>query len=99
MRHIGVWLSTHKTAQGEVLEFFASDGTGSDDFERELTAFRNYVGVIPDAEAATALLRGFGIDASTADEFVARHQLLLRRIQVDMEHERERRELAQRHLR
>lgn len=97
VRHLGVRLSSHKTPHGEVIEFFAGDGTSPEEFDRELVAFQNYVGIIPDPEAATALLRGFGIDQRTASEFVDRHRLLLRRIQVDMDHERERLELAHRH--
>lgn len=97
VRHLGVRLSSHRTAHGEVIEFFAGDGTSAADFDRELDAFQHYVGVIPDAPAATVLLQGFGIDVQTASEFVDRHQLLLRRIQIDMGHERERRELMHRH--
>lgn len=97
VRRLGVRLASHKTAQGEVIEFFAGEGTSAADFDRELVTFQDYVGAIPDAGVATALLQGFGIDARTADEFVARHRLLLRRIQLDLDHERERRELTHRH--
>ncbi|MCT1479373.1 hypothetical protein [Microbacterium sp. p3-SID336] len=96
VRHMGVRLSSHKTSRGEVIEFFAGDGTSVGDFDRELVAFQNYVDAIATPDAATALLRGFGVDERSAADFVDRHRMLLRRIQIDMNHEQERRELAHR---
>ncbi|GGD88117.1 hypothetical protein [Microbacterium murale] len=94
VRHMGVRLSTHRTQHGEVIEFFASDSTSHADFQKELAKFQDYVDLVSSPEAATAMLQGLGVGENDASEFVLRHGMLLKRIRIDITHERERRELS-----
>lgn len=83
----------YQTANGRVVEFFADSKASSKDWPSEIQQFNYFLSLVDQPDAAQAMLEGLGVSQGTATDLVSRYSRRLRRLQLDVKHERERRVL------
>ena len=94
----GVRQSSHRTAAGELYEFFADVSVALSDLREQFGIFSNFMALCADnASAAIDLLAQVGLGHVASSDLVDRFSRDIRRLQVDLRHERERRILSLRH--
>ena len=83
----------YQTANGRVVEFFAESNAASQDWRGEIQQFNYFLSLVDQPEAAELMLQGLGLSEATAADLVSRYSRRIRRLQLDIKHERERRVL------
>jgi transcriptional regulator with XRE-family HTH domain len=91
----GVRQAGYRTPSGQMYEFFADRSINKEDLREEFDNFSNFLTLCSADPSAAAETIGLGRVAST--DFVARFGRKVRRLQIDLAHERERRILTIRH--
>ncbi|NVM98420.1 hypothetical protein [Arthrobacter sp. SDTb3-6] len=81
----------YQTNHGRVIEFFSENQNDNQEFTADLQQFSEFVASIEDRESSTMILQGLGLSENRAEEIVSRYARLLRRVQVDAKHERQKR--------
>lgn len=90
--------SGYRTGSGEMYEFFAGGSVPRADLREEFSNFSGFLALsIRDPAAAADLLVSTGFDRVPAADLAARFGRDVRRLQIDLRHERERRMLTIRH--
>jgi hypothetical protein len=88
----------YRTNQGQVYEFFGEDPLTPGELSQEFADFSRFLDLCLAApEDATQMLASTGLNPVTAGSLVERYAKDVRRINVDVKHERERRMLSIRH--
>jgi hypothetical protein len=95
----GVRQASHSNASGKMYEFFADvSTTAMVDLREDIDNFSNFLTLCSeDPSAAADMLAPMGLERATSVDFVARFGKEVRRLQIDLTHERERRILTIRH--
>lgn len=94
----GVRQSGYRTASGEMYEFFTDTSVYQVELREEFDNFSDFLTLCStDSSAAADMLIPFGLGRANSTEFVARIGREVRRLQMDLSHERERRILVIRH--
>ena len=94
----GIRQSGYRTAAGQMYEFFVDGSIKRADFRRDFDEFSNFLTVCStDTSLAAEKLAQMGFGRAASTDFVTRFGREVRRLQVDLAHERERRVLAIRH--
>jgi len=90
---------SYRTTAGEMFEFFAVDHTGrQSDLQGEFNSFADFLTLCStDPSAAADKLAPLGLARAAASDFVGRLGTEVRRLQVDLAQEREKRVMAIRH--
>jgi hypothetical protein len=97
-RKHGVRQSGYRTASGEIYEFFTDDTSGQIELRQEFDNFSDFLTLCStDPSAAAETLVPFGLGRAGNSDLVARFGREVRRLQLDLSHERERRILIIRH--
>jgi hypothetical protein len=81
----------YRTSRGEVVEFYADGALSTEALHAHVSGFRRFVDLLEDPEAATSALVSAGLERSRAQRFVDKNARALRRLQIDIRHEHERR--------
>ena len=90
IRHDG-----YRTKAGEVYEFFAEPSLVQSDLRGEFGRFSSFLTLCSqDPGAAVKALVQFGVEPRSASDLAARFSKEVRRLEIDLKHERERRELS-----
>jgi len=96
-RGCGVRQAGYRTASGEMYEFFA-DSVIKSDLHDQFDSFSNFLALCSEnPSAAVDLLAPTRIGRGASSDLVARFSKEVRRLQIDLRHERERRILTIRH--
>lgn len=74
-----------------MVEFFADSKATTRDWPSEVQQFNYFLSLVDQPDAAQAMLEGLGVSQGTATDLVSRYSRRLRRLQLDVKHERERR--------
>jgi hypothetical protein len=91
----GVRQAGYRTASGQMYEFFADASLPNADLRDEFNNFSNFLMLCStDASAAADMLAPMGLRGASSVDFVARFGREVRRLQIDLAHERERRILT-----
>ena len=94
----GIRQAGYRTASGEMFEFFADAQRVKADLHEEFGSFSNFLTLCStDPSAAADMLGPMALGHANTAEFVARFGKEVRRLQIDLAHERDRRILAIRH--
>jgi anti-anti-sigma factor len=94
----GVRQSGYQTAQGEMFEFYADASVAGTGLREQLDSFSSFLSLcVNDELAAAELLAGLNLDQRGGRDIVRRFEREVRRLQVDLQHEREQRILTLRH--
>lgn len=97
-RRQGARQAGYRTASGEVYEFFADAAVIQSDRQELFASFSDFLTLCAeDPSAAADLLAPTGLGRASSADLVARSGREVRRLQVDLQHEWERRTLAIRH--
>jgi hypothetical protein len=80
----------YRTAAGRVYEFFADPSTTGVELKRNIEEFSQFLDLVENAPAAEAMLKQLGVDSGKASEIVTRYSKEIRRVRLDLKHERER---------
>lgn len=95
IRRQGVRQDGYRTASGEMFEFFADTAVVQSDRRELFDSFSDFLTLCAENPPAAAdLLAAAGLGRASSDELVARYGRDVRRLQVDLRHERERRMLT-----
>jgi hypothetical protein len=98
VRGPGIRQSGHSTASGQMYEFFIDASMAKMDLRDEFNSFSSFLTLCSaDPSAAADMLVPMGLKRDISADFVARFNREVRRLQIDLTHERERRILAIRH--
>jgi hypothetical protein len=90
----GIRRDGYKTAAGQVFEFLGGEKLQAGDLAREFSDFSNFLDLcIDDPSTAEGALCRMGIERRSSHEMVARYSREVRRLQLDLKHERESRML------
>jgi AmiR/NasT family two-component response regulator len=90
--------SGYRTTNGEVYELHAEDSAVQPDLQEEFDSFSSLLRLCSeDPGAAADLLVSAGLERATSVGLVAKFEKEVRRLQIDLRHERERRMLTLRH--
>lgn len=97
-RRHGIRQAEYHTASGEMYEFFADPSLVQTNLREEIDSFSNFL-TLSFAEPSLAVdtLVQMGLERTEGAEFVVRFTREMRRLQIDLAHERERRILTIRH--
>jgi len=91
----GIRQDGYRTASGQLYEFFADASMAKKDLRKELNDFSNFLTLCSaDPSAAADMLSPMGLERAHSVDFVARFGREVRRLQIDLAHERERRILT-----
>ncbi|MEU2601543.1 hypothetical protein ABZ678_30935 [Streptomyces hirsutus] len=94
----GIRRDGYKTAAGQVFEFCGGDDLQPGDLPQAFSDFSNFLDLcVDDPTVAENSLRLMGLERHTSHEMVARYSREVRRLQLDLKHERETRMLTIRH--
>ncbi|MFJ5609302.1 hypothetical protein ACIQCJ_07945 [Streptomyces sp. NPDC093221] len=94
----GVRRDGYKTAAGQVFEFLGGDDLRVGGLSQEFADFSKFLDLcVEDPSTAEASLCQLGVERSSSNEMVARYSREVRRLQLDLKHERESRMLRIRH--
>lgn len=94
----GVRQAGYRTPSGQMYEFFAGGSTVKGDLREEFDNFSNFLNLCSaDPSVAADMLSPMGLGRAASTDFVARFGREVRRLQIDLAHERERRILTIRH--
>ncbi len=97
-RGSGIRQAGYRTASGQMYEFFADVPAVKADLREDFNSFSNFLTLCStDPSAAAEMLAPMELGRTTSVEFVARFGREVRRLQIDLAHERERRILTIRH--
>ena len=89
---------SYRTPAGEVYQFFGNESLHSQQLSAEFTDFARFLALcLNDQQAAIVTLSRVGLNFKLAERMVARFSKEIRRLQLDLQHERESRLLAIRH--
>lgn len=95
----GVRQEGYRTAAGQVYEFFGEEHLNRQGLVREFDDFTDFLAMcIEDSTSAAIHLTRIGMDRRSAEAKVARYSKEVRRLNLDLRHERESRMLAIRHI-
>lgn len=84
----------YSTTGGRVIEFFGeSTGLSSNAIGVEMAQFNEFLSLLDDSDAATAMLVGLGVPVGRVDALVTRYRRDARRVLLDARHERDRKML------
>jgi hypothetical protein len=86
--------SGYRTPNGRVIEFHSESSKQSGSWQADLAEFSNFLGLVDDPAAATAILLGLGVQQRRAEELVSRYGRDARRVLLDSKHQKERLILA-----
>ncbi|HEX5294854.1 MAG TPA: anti-sigma factor antagonist [Streptosporangiaceae bacterium] len=88
----GIRQSGYHTALGDLYEFYADASVAGAGLHEHFDSFSGFLGLCADNEAAAAeLLAGMNLDRRASSDLVRRFSREVRRLQVDLRHEREQR--------
>ncbi|MFD0772602.1 hypothetical protein ACFQZ2_01545 [Streptomonospora algeriensis] len=87
----------YKTSSGQVFEFFSEESTDPERFVGTLQEFNRFLDICESPEEAIRTLQGIGVNKSEAAEIVRRYGKEVRRLRIDLKHDREQRILSIRH--
>ncbi|MEE1837524.1 hypothetical protein [Streptomyces sp. SP17KL33] len=94
----GVRRDGYKTSAGQVFEFLGGETLQRGDLAREFSDFSSFLELcVADPSAAEDSLSRFGVGRSVGAAMVSRYSREVRRLQLDLKHERESRMLTIRH--
>jgi hypothetical protein len=94
----GIEQSEYHTASGKIYEFFADTSVVQRDLREEFESFSSFLTLCSaDPAAAADWLAATGLNHASSADLVARFSREVRRLQIDLAHERERRILTIRH--
>jgi anti-anti-sigma factor len=94
-RQRGIRQSGYQTAAGEMFEFYADASAAPLDLPEQLSCFSNFLTLcVDDEEAAVELLAAMNLRDSVCQDLARRFGREVRRLQLDLHHERERRILT-----
>jgi transcriptional regulator with XRE-family HTH domain len=97
-RRYGVRQSEYHASSGKMYEFFVDAPLLQSDLREEFDNFSDFLALCSeDAPAAADMLASSGMDRVSSIKFVARFGKEVRRLQIDLRHEREQRVLTIRH--
>jgi hypothetical protein len=87
----GIRHTSHSNASGKVYEFFADVSIAKLDLREDLNNFSNFLTLCSeDTSAASDMLASMGLERATNFDFIERFGTEVRRLQIDLSHERER---------
>ena len=94
----GVRQAEYRTASGEMYEFYADPAVVHSDLRKEFDSFSNFLTLCTENPSAAAdMLAPTRLGRASSSDLVARFSREVRRLQVDLRHERERRILSLKH--
>jgi hypothetical protein len=97
-KHQRVRQDGYRTRQGQVYEFFGEESLTPDELSHEFADFSRFLDLcLARPEDATRVLVRSGLNQGAANSLVERYAKDVRRLNVDVKHERERRMLSIRH--
>jgi hypothetical protein len=97
-RRQGVRQSGYRTASGDMYEFFTDTSMDQMELRKEFDSFSDFLALCStDPSAAADILIPLGVGRANGADIVARFGREVRRLQLDLAHERERRILTIRH--
>jgi transcriptional regulator with XRE-family HTH domain len=98
-RAVRIRQASYRTAAGEMFEFFGTETPGTrPDLQEEFDSFADFLTLCTvDPSAAADQLAPLGLAGAAATDFVGRLGTEVRRLQVDLAQEREKRVMAIRH--
>lgn len=79
----------YQTPNGRVIEFFGEGLSAGPGMSTELAEFNEFLGLLDDPAAASAMLVALGVDPLRVDDLVARYVRDARRVLMDARHERD----------
>lgn len=97
VRKLNVRRSGYNTARGRVIEFSAGNRSDVAEFQNEIQVFQKFLSIVEDPDEAERVLIGMGVESSRASTLVASYSKRLRRLEIDVKQERERRSMDIRH--
>jgi chromosomal replication initiator protein len=91
----GIRQSGYRTASGEMYEFFADPSVLRTDLKEQFDSFSSFLTLCADSpSAAVDLLAEMNLNSVLSSDLVSRFSREVRRLQIDLRHERERRILS-----
>jgi hypothetical protein len=98
VRGPGIRQAGYRTASGQMYEFFADVSLAKVDLREEFNSFSSFLTLCSaEPSAAVDILVPMGLERDIGADIVARFGREVRRLQIDLKHERERRILTIRH--